>query len=320
MWTETQTGVPVKSENLDLGLGQSVAVPNEVAGLKELWLEVSVRGPQDSEFTRLNPRQDIYAPEAISELSCPHSHFTESWSGINLEWGGYLENTGTGDGLRAYSKSTTWNYAALFGANIAPTGYGTGVYGYSQMGVGVYANSASGDALEATTTSTTKSAIYAHAVNSNDVWGISTNKQGVHGGSTNGFGVEATGGGDASYSDAIGDLLIGGNRGEIFVPGTVMELFSNDYVAIDLNNDNNSSSQFEIWNGAEVLVFKVDEAGNTTATGTKSGERFAWLQWITLSTSWERDKSPRESPGFSMECVWQVPGKPLGIGTYVEDQ
>jgi hypothetical protein len=136
--------------------------------------------------------------------------------------------------------------------------------------VGVYANSGSGDGLEATTNSTTKSAIYAHATNSNGVWGVSTNKQGVHGTSTNNFGVEATGGGDDTYSDPIGDLLIGGNRGEIFVPGDVMELFSYGWIALDLDEDNNSTNQFEIWNGAETLVFKVDENGNMTAIGTKS--------------------------------------------------
>ena len=139
-------------------------------------------------------------------------------------------------------------------------------------GVGVYAKSTVGDGLEATTDATQQSAIYAHAADSNGVWGISTNKQGVHGGSTNNFGVEATGGGDASFSDLIGDLLIGGNWGEIFAPGNVMALYSNGYVSIDLDNDNNSSNQFEIWNGAEALVFSVDESGNMLATGTKSAE------------------------------------------------
>jgi hypothetical protein len=122
----------------------------------------------------------------------------------------------------------------------------------------VYAYSGTGDALEATTDSTTKSAIYAHAANANGVWAISTNRQGVHGGSTNNFGVEATGGGDASWSDLIGDLLIGGDRGEIFTPGNVAELFSNGYIALDLDNDNNSSNQFEIWNG-RLPVFRVRE-------------------------------------------------------------
>jgi len=68
----------------------------------------------------------------------------------------------------------------------------------------------------------------------------------------------------------LGDLFIGGTRGEIFSFGNIIELFSNGYIALDLDNDNNSVNQFEIWNGTETLVYKVDESGNTTATGTKS--------------------------------------------------
>ena len=273
LWSETQEDVAVQDGAVKVALGTTVVIPKEVRERKALWLAVSVRGPSESNYTSLEPRQridTITGPTATAALTCPHNHFTDYWAGANGEWGVLLENTGTGDGLRAYSRSTVWNYAAVFGANTASTGSGTGVYGYSNKGVGVYANSADGDALEATTASTTKSAIYAHAVDANGVWGISTNKQGVHGGSTTNFGVEATGGGDASYSDLIGDLLMGGARGEIFVPGTVLELFSNGYIALDLDNDNNGSNQFEIWNGTETLVYKVDESGNTTAVGTKS--------------------------------------------------
>ncbi len=270
LWVERQSGISVKEGSLNVILGQNTAIPKELAESQDLWLSVSVRGPQDSDFTLLNPRHDLDLPESVNALACPHSHFTDSWSGANSEWGLLLVNNSTGDGLRAYSSSTTWNYAALFGANVASTGYGTGVYGYSNRGVGVYANSVSGDGLEATTASPIKSAIYAHSENGNGVWGISTNRLGVHGGSANNFGVEATGGGDATYSDTIGDLLIGGSRGEIFATGNIMELFSNGYVVIDLDNDNNSANQFEIWNGVETLVYKVDENGNTMATGTKS--------------------------------------------------
>jgi hypothetical protein len=273
LWSETQGDVAVQDGAVTVALGTTVVIPKEVRERKALWLAVSVRGPLESNYTTLEPRQridTITGPTATTALACPHNHFTDYWPGTNSDYGLLLENVGTGDGLRAYSKSTVWNYAAVFGANVATTGYGTGVYGYSSNGAGVFANSNSGDALEATTASTTKSAVYAHAVNANGVWGISTNKQGVHGGSTTNFGVEATGGGDASYADLIGDLLMGGTRGEIFVTGNVAELYSNGYIAFDLDNDNNSANQLEVWNGAEALVFKVDESGNTTATGTKS--------------------------------------------------
>ena len=270
LWTEIQTGVNVKSGSMNVVLGQNMPMTKELADRQGLWLSVSVRGPQDGEFILLNPRIDMNSTKEVSTLTCPHNHFTDYWPGESSDWGLLIENMSTGDGLRAYSKSTTWNYAAVFGANIAATGYGTGVYGFSDKGVGVYANSNSGDGLEATTASNIKSAVYGHSVDGNGIWGISTNRQGVHGGSTNNFGVEATGGGDASYSDLLGDLLIGGTRGEIFSFGNVMELFSNGYIALDLDNDNNSANQFEIWNGTETLVYKVDESGNTTAIGTKS--------------------------------------------------
>jgi hypothetical protein len=162
----------------------------DVADRKELWLSVSVRGPQDSDFTLLNPRHNLDAPNAVNALTCPHTHFTDYWGGSTTGYYGLeVDNGGTGDGLRAYSASTTNGYAALWAVNTASTGYGTAVYGSSATGLGVYAYSGAGDALEATTNSTTKSAIYAHATDSNGVWALSTNKQGVHGGSTNDIGV-----------------------------------------------------------------------------------------------------------------------------------
>lgn len=270
LWTEMQTEVQVKAGNLNVILGKNTPMSKELAERPGLWLSVSVRGPQDGDFVLLNPRINLRLPKVVSTLTWPHNHFTDSWPGESSDWGLLLENMSTGDGLRAYSRSQVWNYAAVFGANVATTGYGTGVYGFSNNGAGVYANSGSGDGLEATTASNIKSAIYGHSVDGNGIWGISTNRQGVHGGSTNNFGVEATGGGDSSYSDLIGDLLIGGSRAEIFAPGNIMEFFTNGFFVIDLDNDNNSSNQFEIWNGDESLVYKVDEAGNTMAIGTKS--------------------------------------------------
>jgi hypothetical protein len=260
LWTEQQTSVSVVGGKLDVALGQATPLTQELAGRQGLWLEIRVRGPQDADFTLLSLRAALDAQEAVTELDCPHNHFTDSWSGSNTEWGLLMDNLSTGDGIRAYSRSTVWNYAAVFGANVAASGYGTGVYGFSTQGAGVYANSENGDGLEATTTSGTKSAIYAHAGLGKGVAAISTSN----------FAVDATGGGDASYSDAIGDLTLGGTRGEVFAPGSIMEFFSNGYFVIDLDNDNNSTNQLEVWNGTEVLVFKVDELGNTTATGTKS--------------------------------------------------
>jgi hypothetical protein len=218
LWSETQFGVEIKSGKVNVALGQIVPISKDITDLKELWLSVSVRGPQDETFTLLNPRQNLTAPESVSALTCPHSHFTDYWYGTNAAYGIEVDNgTGTGDGVRGYSASTVYNYAAVYGVNTATTGYGTGVYGSSTNGVGVYAASNKGDGLEVTTGSTTKSAIYAHATDANGVWAISTNKQAVHGGSTASLGVwgESTSSyGIQGYNNH--DLTSTGNYGGYF--------------------------------------------------------------------------------------------------------
>lgn len=190
LWSEMQLGVPVDSGKVNVALGQNVPIATDVSNRNELWLSVSVRGPNETDFTLLNPRHNLTAPDTVSALACPHSHFTDYWGGTTTTYGLEVDNsTGTGDGIRGYSKSTVYNYAGIYGVNAATTGYGTGVFGSSNLGVGVYASSGSGDGLEATTDSTAKSAIYAHAVNANGVWAVSTNKQAVHGSSTASYGV-----------------------------------------------------------------------------------------------------------------------------------
>jgi hypothetical protein len=193
LWTGTQSGVKVAEGSFSASLGSGPGLPKSVFDRKECWLAVSVRGPGEAGFTALEPRQLLPTdgPAAVSALSCPHSHFTDSWSGSNPDWGLLLENTSTGDGLRAYSKATAWNYAAVFGANIATTGYGTGVYGYSTNGLGMRAGSGSGDGIEAVTDTTGgKSAVYAHSDKGNGVWAVSGSAVGVHGSSTSSYGVE----------------------------------------------------------------------------------------------------------------------------------
>jgi hypothetical protein len=310
LWTETHAAVTVKNGDLALVLGEVQPLPKEMADHKAGWLAISVRGPQDTAFTLLNPRQRFNAPASPSALTCPHNHFTDSWPGTDGEFGLLLDNASTGDGLRAYSKSTVWNYAAVFGANTATTGYGTGVYGYSAKGAGMYANSAGGDGLEAYTTANSKSALYAHttATGANGVWSISTSGIGVMGRSTTGDGVvgQSTGAGksgvygfntittsvgygvfgraqygfglgaegnDVSYYDLLGDLVLNGDKGEVFTFGSILDLYTNNYVSIDLDNDNNNTnSDFAVLNGTDTPVFHVYENGNMTATGTKSAE------------------------------------------------
>ncbi len=128
LWTETQAGVAVKNGTFFTSLGSKEGIPPAVLEEDNLWLEVGVRGPGETEFTLLNPRQRL-APSAPSAptagSSCPHDHFGESWTGEDF-WGLALFNiSGLADtkGILASSKS------------------GPGVYGVSETDYGGYFSS-----------------------------------------------------------------------------------------------------------------------------------------------------------------------------------
>jgi len=275
LWSETQAGVPVQGGAFETALGAAKGLPADVAALKLAWLAVSVRGPGESTFTLLEPRQSI-APDSMAStaaLACPHSHFGDSWTGTNTGYGLVVDQTGTGDGIRAYSRGTDSSYAAVYAVNNAGTGSGRGVYGSSSYGTGVYAKSTYNDGLEATTSAplaSNKSAVYAHATDANGVWGISTNRIGAVGVSTNDWGMVASGN-DASLTDTLGDLRLDGNYGEIFAPGSTLALSSNKNVLIELDKDlNDDNAVFAVTNLVDGDLFRVYENGNTWAPGTKS--------------------------------------------------
>jgi hypothetical protein len=181
-----------------------------------VWLSVSVRGPQDKDFTRLDPRQNLNGTKDVKALTCPHSHFTD--------------NTGNGDGIRTSTYACQFGFYALRATNLSTTGDGGATYGESRTPGGI----------------------------------------GEEGIIWYNFGVQAMGGGDGSAFIKMGDLILSGDRGEIFSHGDYFGLYSQGYLAVHLDDDNNGSNYFEIWNGADIQVFNVDEAGNTWALGTKS--------------------------------------------------
>ncbi len=181
LWSESQYGVTVKGGNLTTDLGKVTAIPREVLERKELWLSVSVRSQNEIEFTQLTPRQIFNTGiNAVSALTCPHSHFTDSWSGNSPSNGLAVSNYGGGDGIDAYSYSTRTNWAAVYAYDLAASGDGTGVYGASYYGSGVQAYSQHNDGLEVSSDTTWASALYAHSTNGNGVWAVSTNKIGVY--------------------------------------------------------------------------------------------------------------------------------------------
>jgi hypothetical protein len=157
LWTETQTGVSVKGGEVNATLGKVTPLSETALASKLRYLEVSVRGPGEANFTILSPRQTLMpgVPASPNVLDCPHSHFTDYWGGTgSSSYGLEVDNTaGTGDGVRGYSGATLYNYAGVYAVNGGGTAGGgdggSGVYGYSGNGYGGYFESGTYRALYA---------------------------------------------------------------------------------------------------------------------------------------------------------------------------
>ena len=148
LWSETQTGVALQNGDFTTFLGKVSPLSQEVLDQNELWLAVSVRGPGESAFTNLNPRQRLIDPSSASPSSptagptCPHDHWGESWSGTGGTRGLYI---GAAGGY-AFEGWSTGNIGILgvstSSAIVIPSGMtglygigdGYGVQGYGQHG------------------------------------------------------------------------------------------------------------------------------------------------------------------------------------------
>ena len=105
---------------------------------------------------------------------------------------------------------------------------------------------------------------------SNGLYAESESVTAIIGRGQRGWGMEVYGK-DDSYSDRSGDLMIGGTYGEIFSFGSMLDIYSDGYIVIDLDDNNNdNNSDFAIVNGSDNAVFHVYENGNMWASGTKS--------------------------------------------------
>jgi hypothetical protein len=114
LWSEVQEGVRVKNGAFSTELGSVIPIPQDALDDNSHWLAVAVRGPSESEFTTLNPRQRMDAtapdnPQVSTQIggACPHDHFGEAWIGETSDSGLYIGNTdGTGGaGVVASSSS-----------------------------------------------------------------------------------------------------------------------------------------------------------------------------------------------------------------------
>ena len=87
--------------------------------------------------------------------------------------------------------------------------------------------------------------------------------------SSDGFGLTVEGGGDGDGYDSLGDLELGGTRGEIFAFGNYLNMYSNWNVNLNLDHNNNdTNASFRIWNGADAQVLRAEEDGDLWILGT----------------------------------------------------
>lgn len=141
LWSETQDGVTAKDGAFTALLGSATPLP-EQARISNGWLAVSVRGPGETDFTALTPRQQLNAaepdaPSSPTVTGCPHTHFGEVWKGSSLGTpalaGLRVEDTRAhGTGIMGIATSAdSW---AIMGHN----DNGTGVGGFSDHGFAMY--------------------------------------------------------------------------------------------------------------------------------------------------------------------------------------
>jgi hypothetical protein len=152
LWSETQPGVALKGGAFNVQLGSATPLPTQ-ARISQGWLAVGVRGPGETVFTELSPRQPLNtvvsapASSAVAGGTCAHDHFGASWTG-SASNGLYIQNTNSGGfGIKG-EVNNSWS--AVYGQN---TGNGTGVYGEDNSGTGVSGYSANGIGVQGYTSS-----------------------------------------------------------------------------------------------------------------------------------------------------------------------
>jgi hypothetical protein len=186
LWSEVQREVMVQDGAFVTMLGSVNGIPGDVLNGKERWLAVAVRGPGETNFTALAPRQQVSAlptvPDRVSAgPACPHDHFGEYWVGATSGW--------TFDGLKV--ENTTTNRTGIYGkADYGASSFGvhgtstqgTGVCGYSDQGNGVYAEGqGSGNTHAALRANNTGSGVAAYLTNNSNFPTLEIDKTGSGG-------------------------------------------------------------------------------------------------------------------------------------------
>ncbi|MGD8738157.1 MAG: hypothetical protein PVJ85_15525 [Anaerolineae bacterium] len=145
-WSEVQEGVTVRGGAFSVSLGSVEALPEDLLRRGSGWLAVEVRGPRESAYTALTPRQELVtapslAAAPLADAACPHDHFGEWWLGSGDV--GLMVESGDDTGLFGWSSS----YIGMIGIStpysfVWPQEREFGVYGYSHDDHGVYGRTA----------------------------------------------------------------------------------------------------------------------------------------------------------------------------------
>jgi hypothetical protein len=206
LWSEVQKGVVVEGGMFEVALGHDTAIPAAALDGGARWLEVGVRGPGETRFTPLLPRQRLSvtlpaAPDSPTAAACPHTHVGEVWS-ASIPWSnGAFEvdnyangpsiwgwNGGNGNALRGYAAGT-----------------GLGVYGESENSVGVVGRSGSYWGVEGVGDYTYGGGVWAHSANGYGLFAHSDNSDSVYVDGAGGNGVHVvSAGSDAVSVDSAG--------------------------------------------------------------------------------------------------------------------
>ncbi len=159
LWSEVQEGIAVQGGSFVASLGHVHPIPEAVLRGGDRWVSVAVRGPGESDFSVLSPRQrlDAVAPAAPASPAagpaCAHDHWGEGWTG-----------TGTGLSLELSGGGSQAQLISLL----------AGVYGYHDVFYGVLGKSNStgigvgGDSAD-------KYGVWGHSKNSFGGWFESDN-------------------------------------------------------------------------------------------------------------------------------------------------
>lgn len=197
LWSEVQEAVWVKEGNFDTFLGAVNPIPMALLDGHDLWLSTRVRGPGDTEFTALAPRQRVSAslpntPSSTTTLgTCPHDHVGEVWS-ASIGWSNAafrVNNSANGPAIWG------WNTGGGNGIRGESWGNGIGVYGEGENNPGVVGRSASGYGVEGVS-EYGNGGVWAHSVSGYGLFAHSDNNHSIYVDGAGGNGIQVNSAGD----------------------------------------------------------------------------------------------------------------------------